>query len=58
MEKLLQPEMKSSPLYNVGIMDPGYSNFKIAKIHTENKKYLATIQPSVVSEEEDQKDIH
>lgn len=37
-------------MYNIAIMDPGYSNFKIMKINTLTKKYLGILQPSVISE--------
>lgn len=36
--------------FDIAVMDPGYSNFKIAKIDTQSKEYLGAIQPSVISE--------
>lgn len=36
--------------FDIGIIDPGYSNFKIARLSTKDKKYVTTIQPSIISE--------
>lgn len=49
-EQNLTVPHKDREIYDVAVIDPGYSNFKIARLNLTSKKYTTTVQPSVISE--------